>query len=74
MNQKIELKPCPFCGNLVIEKIAGGVHFYECQYERCRACISFVEKKPVGRLGRTKMFEADNPKERFNRRVHDETD
>lgn len=72
MPQKIELKPCPFCGHEVIEKIAGGVHFYECRYARCGACISFVGSKPVGYANGIKMFEAENPRERFNRRCFNE--
>lgn len=73
MEQKIELKPCPFCGHEVIEKIAVGVHhFYECRYTRCGACISFVGSKPVGYVNGVKMLEAENPRERFNRRFGNE--
>lgn len=61
-----ELKPCPFCGNEVKERIGiGGIHFYECTYDRCGAVISFGGKKRTS----GGAYEAENPRERFNRRA-----
>lgn len=66
-----ELMPCPFCGEKVKEKIAGGVHFYECQNLNCRATTSFVGETFCGVVHGCKMYEAENPLERYNRRGDD---
>ena len=64
-----ELKPCPYCGQRVVEKVKGGIHFYECQNIECGACVSFVGKKIKGVMNGVVISEAENPRECFNRRT-----
>lgn len=57
-----ELKCCPFCGHKVKErKDFCGITFFICTYWCCGACVSFH--------GIDGKYEAENPRENFNRRA-----
>lgn len=62
---EIKLKTCPFCGHKVDERMDfRGITFFICTYGRCGACVSFH--------GIEGIYEAENPRENFNRRADTE--
>ena len=61
MNNEIELKPCPFCGNGKVRYFKGFT-IYQIICENCGAIVSFMGKEKKDKTGQAWNRRADNDK------------